>query len=119
MAIYSLVHKQLHHALHRIYVYGMLPWPVWTTDPSGCTMRKEGSGENLGWKHLEHWKAAIGVDEGKNTTSTTLTNRTEGLKRNSETIAFLVWFPDPSSGGERKGLMNYLQLARISGISIS
>ena len=30
----------------------------------------------------------------------------------------VVWFPDPSSEGEREGLVNYLQLARIHGISI-
>jgi len=30
---------------------------------------REGSGENLTRKCLEHWIAAIGVDEGKNITS--------------------------------------------------
>jgi len=79
MAIYSLVRKQLRRGLHRIYVYGMLPWPVWTTVPSGCARKV--LGENLAWKHLEHWNAAVGVDEGRNTTSANLTNHTEDLKR--------------------------------------
>ena len=37
---------------------------VWTPDPSGHV--RKGLGNNLAWKCLERWNAAVGVDEGKN-----------------------------------------------------
>ena len=37
---------------------------VWTPDPSGRA--RKGLGNNLAWKCLERWNAAVGVDEGKN-----------------------------------------------------
>ena len=37
---------------------------VWTPDPSGCV--RKGLGNNLARKCLEHWNAAVGVDEEKN-----------------------------------------------------
>ena len=38
---------------------------VWTLDPSDRA--RKGLGNNLARKCLEHWNAAVGVDEGKNT----------------------------------------------------
>ena len=37
---------------------------VWTPDPSGRA--RKGLGNNFARKCLEHWNAAVGVDEGKN-----------------------------------------------------
>ena len=37
---------------------------VWTPDPSGHA--RKGLVNNLAWKCLECWNAAVGVDEGKN-----------------------------------------------------
>ena len=41
-------------------VYSLDPRPFWPT--------RKGLGNNLSWKCLEHWNAAVGVDEGKNAT---------------------------------------------------
>ena len=35
---------------------------VWTPDPSGHA--RKGLENNFAWKYLEHWNAAVGVDEG-------------------------------------------------------
>jgi len=40
---------------------------VWTPDPSSSA--RKGLGKNLAWKCLECWNAAVGVDEGKITSS--------------------------------------------------
>ena len=42
----------------------LVQYLVWTPDPSGRV--RKGLGNNLARKCLEHWNAAVGVDEGKN-----------------------------------------------------
>ena len=97
------LHKQLCHGLHRIYVYGMLPWPVWTTDPSGCARKV--LGKTLPGSILSTGMLLLVLMRERTPLQPTwpiALKIWKGSSLNSETMAFQQdtseqgYFPDPS-----------------------